>query len=488
MQHKSFSLGCCNYSNRDCTTDARTGWSLFPPQDTTDTVLTNRSGVNVNVDDTFSLLYCGLYLRQLKETLKHTMLVQETVFKSQVHELHRLYWRQKELMMEMEGTRHNVAMHLDSSFPRTHWMNSSVSTYQTRDFLYEGNFTNRTEAVDNLEKSEKVVLDLELPVIEYDDREVERGLMNGEVCEVSNFLKEQSLESSNQLNKLQLDLNEPAKIEEQHSDNVLSQFPSPVTSNEIVKESDEKNEGRDSVMNEAQGQQSSGGYGIDLNMSPISSEEEVDIVNKFETEIPQECLSVSLHEKHVSKQSRGIVQALPCLDTILLWKKSSKSSVRRSRQRKKVKRGQTKGSQSKQATKGKGSSSSLSKVKSARNRKNIGKRKHCKTNMISSKGHKVVAKKIRKKSKRISLVKEGNYQEISAAEAIVDMSRKFDQESSDCITSLNRNLLWLAEICSLVVEDNELDDFEAMTLQLTEMKLEDHHKTILTSNSSNKTA
>lgn len=83
MQQKSFSLGC-NYSNRD-TTDARTGWSLCPVQDI-DTVLTNRCGVNVNADDdTLSLLYYDLYLRQqLKETLKHTMLVHESVFESQV--------------------------------------------------------------------------------------------------------------------------------------------------------------------------------------------------------------------------------------------------------------------------------------------------------------------------------------------------------------------------------------------------------------------
>lgn len=83
MQHNSFFLGC-NYSNSHIT-DATTGWSLCPVQDI-DTVLTNRYGVNVNVnvDDTFSLLYRDLYLRQLKEELKHTMLVHESVFESQV--------------------------------------------------------------------------------------------------------------------------------------------------------------------------------------------------------------------------------------------------------------------------------------------------------------------------------------------------------------------------------------------------------------------
>ncbi|CAH2073645.1 unnamed protein product [Thlaspi arvense] len=505
MQYNS-SLMTCNYSNRDITTDARTGRSSFSVQDI-DTVLTNRYGVNVDVDDTFSLLYHDLYLRELKETLKHTMLVHESVFESQIHELHRLYWRQKELMLEMERTRRHEALYLNSTFPSlgTHWMNPSVSTYQTRSFVYEDNILNRIEAADNVEKSEKVVVDLELPVFECSDREVERGLMNGEVHKVATFLKEQSVESGNQLSKLQFDLNEPAKIEED-SGYVFNQFLSPpVTSNET---GEKKNEVEDSVkgsdwMNEAQGQQSSvkcrGGHGIDLNMSPLSFEEEVDTVEKFETEKPQECVSVSLHGKLVTEQSRVVVQALPCLNSILLLKSS--------RPRKKVKHGPinkafkgsdldlrstaeaTSESQSDQATMRKGSSSSLSKVKPARNRTGPGKKRRCKPQVKSSNGHKVVAKKKRKKSRKISLVTEGNYQEISAAEAIVDMSRKFDRETSDCIAaSLGRNLLWLAEISSSVVEDQELECSEAMTLQLTEVKPEDHRKVLRTKSADNKTA
>lgn len=161
-------------------------------------------------------------------------------------------------MMEMEGSRHHEALYLNSGFPspRTHWMSSSVSAYQTRNFPYEENSPNQTEAVDNVAKSEKEVLDLELPVFEYNERGEERGFMNGEVDGVPNFLKEQSLESGNRSSKLQLDLNEPAKIEE-HSDYVFNQFLSPTTSNEIGQESDKKNEGEDSVkdshgMNEAQ--------------------------------------------------------------------------------------------------------------------------------------------------------------------------------------------------------------------------------------------
>lgn len=75
MQQNSFFLG----SNRDIT-DARTDWSLCPVQD----IDTNRYGVNVNLNDTFSFLYSDLYLRQVKEALRQTMLLHESVFESQV--------------------------------------------------------------------------------------------------------------------------------------------------------------------------------------------------------------------------------------------------------------------------------------------------------------------------------------------------------------------------------------------------------------------
>ena len=117
-------------------------------------------------------------------------------------------------MMEMEGTH------------TTHCLSSSVSVYQTRNFPYgEENIPKQTEAVDSTKKSEKMVLDLELPVLECHDGEEETSLMNGEVAN--------SLESGSQSNKLQFDLNEPAETEEDY------QFLSPVSSNE----SDKKNEG-----------------------------------------------------------------------------------------------------------------------------------------------------------------------------------------------------------------------------------------------------
>ena len=116
--------------------------------------------------------------------------------------------------MEMEGTH------------TTHCLSSSVSVYQTRNFPYgEENIPKQTEAVDSTKKSEKMVLDLELPVLECHDGEEETSLMNGEVAN--------SLESGSQSNKLQFDLNEPAETEEDY------QFLSPVSSNE----SDKKNEG-----------------------------------------------------------------------------------------------------------------------------------------------------------------------------------------------------------------------------------------------------
>ncbi|CAN8298641.1 unnamed protein product [Cochlearia groenlandica] len=478
MQQNSFFMGC-NYTNRD-RTYARTSWSLCPVQDI-GSVLTNRYNENGDVkdDDTLSLLYYDLYLRQLKETLKHTMLVHESVFESQIHELHRLYWRQKELMMGMEETRHHEALYLNSTFPshRTHWMSSCVSTYQTM---------NQTKAVDNVEK----VLDLELPDFGYHDRGEESSLMCGEF---TNFLKEESLESGHQSSKLLLDLNEPAKTEED-SEHVSDQFLSPVISNEIGENSAKVS----NSMNEPQGQIGRG-CGIDLNMSPLLSEELVNIVKKFETEKPQECLSASLSSERISEQSRVIVQALPCLNSILLLNKPFKSLMRRSsRPRKKIKLGPvnktsndsdldlhstaqaTSESQRDQAIMRKGSSSYLSKVKSARNRTE-GERRRCKPQMQSNKGHEVVAKKKRKRSRKISLVTDQSYLEISAAEAIVDMSRKSCGETSDCIDSLGIKLLWLAEIASSVVKDDcELDYFEARTLQQTEIKLKDH-KTVLRS-------
>ncbi|XP_010452743.1 PREDICTED: uncharacterized protein LOC104734796 [Camelina sativa] len=491
MQQNSFFPGC-NFSNRD-NTDARTGRSLCPVQDT-DTVLTNNSyGVNLNVDGTLSLLYGDLYLSQVKEALRHTMLVHESVFGSQIYELHRLYRRQKELMMEMEGTRQQNAMYLNPVFPipRIHWMSSSISAYQTRGLPHEEDIPYQMEAellVDNkVEKFEKKVLDMELPVFEYND-------MHGGVHEAPNFLKEQSLrmmslDSGNQLSKLQLDLNEPAKIEE-HSDNVFSQFLSPVTSDRIREESDDtKNERESSLkgfngMNEAQESvKCREEYGIDLNMSPLSSEDEVTtIVKKFETEKPQESSSVTVHGKHSSNQPRVNVQALPCSTSTLLLDRRFKSFLRGSRSKKKVKlcpsnktfQGSkhdphlsaqaSSESQSNQTSMEKGSSSSLSEAKYAEKGTNLGKKRRCKPQMKSSKGQKVVARKSgrmkRKKSRKISLVTEGNYQEVSAAEAIVHMSRK---SATDYITSLSKNLLWFAEISSSVAKmqrEKKLEEHE----------------------------
>lgn len=227
-------------------------------------------------------------------------------------------------------------------------------------------------------------------------------------------------------------------------------------------------------------------------MSPLSYEEEVIVVNKFEIEKPPESLSVSLHEEHKPEQSRVLVQALPCSSSNLL--------MRGSRSRKKAKLGPsnktfkgsdleaTSESHSNQASMQTGSSSSLSKVKTARDQTNLEKKRRCKPQMKSSNGDKGVAKKKRKKSRRISLVTEGNYQEVSAAEAIVDMSRKSGQETSVCITSVGRDLLWFAEISSLVAEDYEIDYSEAMTLELTEKKLKEHKRILRSNSADNKTA
>lgn len=62
-------------------------WSLRPLQDIDKVLLlTNRYGGANN--ETLSLLYCDLYLRRYKETLKQTTLEQESVFEDQVSFLH----------------------------------------------------------------------------------------------------------------------------------------------------------------------------------------------------------------------------------------------------------------------------------------------------------------------------------------------------------------------------------------------------------------
>ncbi|CAL9244467.1 unnamed protein product [Arabidopsis halleri] len=459
-------------------------WRLYPVHDM-DTVVTNR------------LLYCDLYLRQYKETLKQTMLGQESIFENQIYELHRLYQRQKDLMMEMEET-NNLYTQPQHLFPNAgvssprrsiHWMGLSISSAKIDEAGISG---------DEIDKSGEKVLDLELP--SYGDIWEEEGSKNGEVLEVPNFPKDQSPRSMSLESVVQpesvhllglsnfkciLDLNEPARIEA-HSDYELNQFLIP------AKTRSERAEP------EVQGPPIStkclAENGIDLNI---------------ESEQPREFVSASLHGKRGSEPSRSIVLALPCSETISLFHKHC------SRPRKKAKYGakfiNVKKIHRSKSWKGSNLESnfgvseddnrSLStasyipesdhNLKKGRSRSlpEI-KRRRCKPHIEWGKVTRKISR-TKSKARGSFLVTEEEEQEncVAAAEAIVDMSlsdsaRKSSIKTSDCINPLH----WFAIIASSVVEDSksevglsvtgfnssyEIDYLEAMTLQLTEMKPEE---------------
>ncbi|XP_023643749.1 uncharacterized protein LOC17876703 isoform X2 [Capsella rubella] len=474
-------------------------WSLFPVQDV-DTVLTNR------------LLYLDLSSRHFKETLKQTMLGQESAFEYQIHELHRLYQRQKDLMMEMEET-NNFYTQPQHLYPddRGHWMGSCISTSKTSVWSPEDASAKTDEAGisgDEIAKSGEKLLDLESLSSGCRGIWEEEGLKNGEVHEAPNFPKDQSprsmsLESVVQPGSVQhltglskfkciLDLNEPAKIED-HSDYELNQFLTPAqTSSERAEP-----EMQEPVV------------------SAKCQADEVTITRTIESEQPQGCLSASLHRKHGSapSHSRVIVLALPSSKAIPIFHK------RYSRPRKKAIRGANStnaenfppnktrkrsnlvsnfgvnedddhslstasyipDSDHHQERLEKKSSSSVPEVK---------RRRRCKPQVESGK---VMRKISRTKSKTrgrfLATEEEEEELSVAAAEAIVDMSlsdlakMSSIKTSSDCITSLH----WFAKIASSVVEDSKSkvglsvtgihsdyrrDYIEATTFQLTEMKPE----------------
>ncbi|VVB17594.1 unnamed protein product [Arabis nemorensis] len=508
-------------------------WSLCPVQDI-DTVLTNRYSGDAN--DTISVLYCGLYLRQFKESLKQIMLDQESVFEDQIHELHRLYRKQKDLMMEMGETNNlcsqprHLLLNAGDSSPRAgiHWMSSSISTSKTRVLPPKEDGSAKIDEAgisgDESDKYREKVLDLELPSYGYlDIGEEEEGSKNGEVHESVFQLENVRHLTGFSRSKCILDLNEPAKIEE-HSDYEPNHFLSPVQTRSERAESEAQDR---PISTKSQVEN-----GINLNMSPLSSEE-VTTFKKIESEQLREFLAVSSHGKHITGPSRSIVLALPCSKGISLFNKRSswprkkgkrgaKSTTLETFPRRKAWKGSNVDSSvgvneddnhslstasyipesdHNQEHLEKGSKkSSLPEVKSARNWTNTRKRRHCKQPHIES--GKVMRKNARTKLKTRGsfLVTEKEDEKSSAAaEAVVDMSLsdsagKSSIETSDCINPL----LWFAKFASSVVEDTrsefglsvtgfhsdyyQTDYFEAMTLQLTEMKPEEQRTHTLVSN------
>ncbi|XP_010522978.1 PREDICTED: uncharacterized protein LOC104801405 [Tarenaya hassleriana] len=374
-QHGSLFLGYNSEANQ----------SLWPGKDT-DMDMVKTGGFNLN--GAFSFTCYGLYLKRFKESLKQTMLEHESVFEDQIHELHRLYWRQRELMVEMEGTSsHNLPRHPESlppiagfsrAFPRDFprkcrtktvpWMNSNISTFQRSILPCEEPSTRITAGLSgtDFEKSGKEVLDLELSGYEYLDIGEGRVSRDGEVQEAPNLWKEPSprsisMESDFQLDKLHqftdsskfkcvLDLNEPAEIEEP-LEIELNQFMNPVTglctANAIVGESNTRNDGDSEsgshgMNEEAQDQlfpiKCQAEKGIDLNMSPLSSDDKSTVSEKIEAQQPQESCSHSSHVNHgLGGRSRMVVQALPSSRGVASLQKGHKPLFRSSRTCKNVK-------------------------------------------------------------------------------------------------------------------------------------------------------
>ncbi|XP_010457162.1 PREDICTED: uncharacterized protein LOC104738674 [Camelina sativa] len=464
-------------------------WSLCPVQDI-DTVFANR------------LLYCDFYFRHYKETLKHTMLGQESIFENQIHELHRLYQRQKDLMMKMEEN-NNCYTQPQHLFPNAggrsiHWMGSIISTSKTSVWPPEDASAKIDEAGISGEEidiwEEEGSKSVEVPSFPKDDQSPRN-------MPLDSVVQPESVQHLTGLSrfKCRLDLNEPAKIGE-HSDYELNQL---LTPDQTRSERAEPEVQEPLISTKCQAEN-----GIDLNMSPRSSEEEATKIRTIKSEQPQECVSASLHESEPS-HSRAIVLALPSSKTISLFHQRDS----RPRPRKKAKRGAKSKSvekfpRSKSRKRSnldsnfgineddnhsmeKGSSRSLPEVK----------RRSCRKPHVES--DKVMRRISRTKSKTRGsfLVTEEEEQELSvaAAEALVDISSSdlakmsSIKTSSNCITPLH----WFAKIASSVVEDTksevglsvtgvhadcQIDYFETMTLQLTEMKPEEQRTKISVSN------
>ncbi|KAA3457699.1 DUF863 domain-containing protein [Gossypium australe] len=93
MQHKSHLPGC--YTAWDLNLDAN--GNIWPTDNDVDRILRNRQYYNGTLPPS-----SGSNMFYNKVLLKQTMLKHEAEFKDQIHELHRLYRRQKELMEEMK--------------------------------------------------------------------------------------------------------------------------------------------------------------------------------------------------------------------------------------------------------------------------------------------------------------------------------------------------------------------------------------------------
>ncbi|GAV68485.1 DUF863 domain-containing protein [Cephalotus follicularis] len=172
------------------------------------------------------LLSSDQHLEYTKEVLKQTILKQDAIFEDQIQELHRLYWRQKELMDEMkmnalykhhrqiETSHSNPVLSLNSvdyaletcHIPRLTWMKSACDKSSAENNLLprhfiQGNSTqtgpdptqNEGYSKDSelLESKYKKIgnkiLDLHLPADVYVDSEEEESLVEENVSKVAGY-------------------------------------------------------------------------------------------------------------------------------------------------------------------------------------------------------------------------------------------------------------------------------------------------------------
>lgn len=201
MQCKSYFAGY--HSTRDLNVDAHVSkWPLYIVNKTFE------SGNSYNIS--LSPPAPDLHLVCDKEVLKQTMLKHEVMFKEQVHELHRLYNRQRELMdeirskelhghhMRVETSQSNLFLYQNSSeysqkmlpvpsFPGVDPSCSRPSTSGARNFhpplsmqgggsdfgQTEGSCKDSELLASKCKKFQNKILDLQLPATEYVDSEEE---------------------------------------------------------------------------------------------------------------------------------------------------------------------------------------------------------------------------------------------------------------------------------------------------------------------------
>ncbi|KAK2655478.1 hypothetical protein Ddye_008530 [Dipteronia dyeriana] len=231
MQCKSYFPG--HYSTVDLNMD--TSGSLWPFYNV-DTVMKSEQYCN----GTLSRSSPNQHWVYSKEALKQTMLMHQATFKDQIHELHRLYWRQRELMDEMKRNKLQNNLNLETLQSNPHLSQKScdftqkqchvlslprvnpacnqlfVSTAESSLLLSNFNEGKSThtgldpaeskfalkdcQLESNCKKFGKKILNLELPAYEYIDSEEEKsiekvpevsGSPQGKISEVEHMSNQQ---------------------------------------------------------------------------------------------------------------------------------------------------------------------------------------------------------------------------------------------------------------------------------------------------------